>query len=307
MCRNRETREKLIAKDGYCLNVRGADGLPVRCVGGWGQEKVLILSRYFKQIGTSLGKHNLNYIEICSGPGTCIDYRSGEEFNGTPLAILKTKQAAKFNHLFFFDHDQNTVEILKQRIQLCDEISFEVKQRTIVSTGDYFKPESIVEIVRDNTSNPWLNLVFIDPTDVSVPFKLSESLMSLCHRTDFIINFMDGVDLRRNLVQSVNGIGLKIREKYSKVLRDPLAFFEDEETLNLAIENDIVELVERYQDGYLKPYKDMKYNFISDARIRHYYKLYFISKSKLGLKFWANATAKKVEEVEQSQGLLFGY
>jgi len=69
--------------------------------------------------------------------------------------------------------------------------------------------------------------------------------------------------------------------------------------------NDIIELVDKFQNEYLKHFKDHGYGIISEARIRHYYKLFFITKHNLGLKFWNIATEKTLEEAECNQKLLF--
>jgi three-Cys-motif partner protein len=294
-------------EDGYCTHVQGVDGLPLRCVGDWGQKKVFVLKRYFKQVGTALKQHELNYIEICSGPGRCVDFRSGDEFDGSPLAILKSREASYFRHLFFFDHDENTVEILKERVRRSSEISQKVKDITIITTGDYNEAETIIDVVRSESPYPWLNLVFIDPTDVSVPFSLSAAMMSLCERTDFIINFVDGIDLKRNIVNSISLEGSRSKDKYSRVLSDPLSFFDHEEILNLAGNHDIVGLVERFVDEFLKPFREKGYEFVYQTPILHYYRLYLLSRNELGRKFWENATAKTIEEAEYNQGLLFGY
>jgi three-Cys-motif partner protein len=294
-----------LGADGYCTLVKGVDELPLRCVGHWGQRKVFYLRRYFNQVGVALGKHNLNYIEICSGPGRCIDYRSGDEFDGSALAVLKSSAALRYERLFFFDHDKTTTDILRERIDRSPEIAQEVKDKTVISIGDYNDSESIAEVIKKHSPAPWLNLVFIDPTDVSVPYSLTESLMQLCVRTDFIFNLVDGVDLRRNLAKAIALDGSKIRSKYSKVLNNSEAFFGDDDILSLANDHDIVGLVGRYVQEFLKPYREKGYNNIYDIPILHYYKLYLLSKNDLGRKFWQNATAKTVEEAEISQGLLF--
>ena len=120
--------------------------------------------------------------------------------------------------------------------------------------------------------------------------------MQLFLRTDFIFNFVDGIDLRRNLAKAIASEESKIRDKYSKVLSDSEAFFRDEDILSLAQNHDTVRLVERYVEEFLKPFRDKGYDYIYDTPILHYYKLYLISKNDLGRRFWQNATAKSYEE-----------
>lgn len=307
MCSNSKDRAKMKDSDGYCSLVKGKDGLPLRCVGQWGQKKVFTLAKYFRQVGVALKEREINYIEICSGPGLCIDFRSGDEFDGSPLAILKSEEAKNYDHLFFFDHDERTLEILRERIKRSTDISQEVKEKTIITIGDYNEVEAIIDIIKLASPHPWLNLVFIDPTDLSVPAPLLVSLTSFCQRTDFIINFVDGIDLKRNIVLAVSSESSKARVKYSNALAIGSDYFEDIETLSQAGNHDIVRLAERYADEYFKPLRDRGYEYIFETPILHYYKLYLLSRNDLGRKFWKNATAKTIEEAELSQGLLFGY
>jgi len=230
LCPNGKERAENQGKDGYCKITKGHDSLPARCVGPWGQDKIHILATYIGIVGNALKDQQTNYIEICSGPGICINYREGFEFDGNPLAVLKSRNVRFFKNLFFFDYDKNTVAILKERIRTNSEILPEVKEKVIISVGDYNNPDSIIDVIKAHSPSPFLNLVFIDPTDVSVPWQLTGGFMTTFQRNDFIINFLDGIDLKRNVMKAIKGSDSKIRAKYSGVLQHPENYFEDDDT-----------------------------------------------------------------------------
>jgi len=89
---NKEERGENTEND-LCLEAFSVvDQLPIRCVGDWAIRKIFLLVQYFGIF--SIGMKNkwsgkLNYIEICSGPGRCINRKSGDEFNGTALSIIE--------------------------------------------------------------------------------------------------------------------------------------------------------------------------------------------------------------------------
>jgi len=69
------------------------DGLPLRCVGEWAYDKINLLLKYFGAFTVAMkGKWagGINYIEICSGPGRCIDRSRGREFDGTSTFRCQT-------------------------------------------------------------------------------------------------------------------------------------------------------------------------------------------------------------------------
>ena len=71
-CTNKHSRKS--NEYGLCsVAVSLLDSLPVRCVGSWAKDKIYFLTRYFEIFaGGMKNKFDLNYIEICSGPGRCI-------------------------------------------------------------------------------------------------------------------------------------------------------------------------------------------------------------------------------------------
>ena len=89
---NKEQRREMTEND-LCIEVNSViDGLPIRCVGEWGMQKNYLLIQYLGIFTTGMkNKWKLNYFEICSGPGRCIDRKGGMEFDGTATSIVKHK------------------------------------------------------------------------------------------------------------------------------------------------------------------------------------------------------------------------
>ena len=88
-----KAKRRAFTTDDLCnQTISEVDGLPVRCVGEWAMEKIYHLVQYFGIFSTGMkfkwdGK--INYIEICSGPGRCINRSRGTEFNGTSLCVIE--------------------------------------------------------------------------------------------------------------------------------------------------------------------------------------------------------------------------
>jgi three-Cys-motif partner protein len=306
-CRNSEERRVHQDSDGYCQIVEPSDNLRVRCVGEWGADKVVFISTYVDIAGVALQYKwpYYYYIEICSGPGLCIDYKSGEEFIGTALASVLTEGAKYYTKLFFFDLNPVTIEILRLRIASSADIPQEVKDKTIVEVGDYTNPTSILEVLNNHISKyqKGLNIVFVDPTDMSVPFELYLAIIRFGKGTDFIINFADGTDLKRNIKIAFETPDYPIQKKYSKVL-ETHDFFKDKENIELARKGDFEKLSKEFENVFLQSFRNQKYDHIRDKKIKWYYKLLFLSKNALGEKFWKSACNKTAAERENGQGVL---
>ena len=149
-CNNKETRENN-PNNGLCNVAKSViDGLPVRCVGDWGKHKIAFLTRYLNIVGNAMKDkwQGLNYIEVCSGPGRCIDRASRLEFDGTPLSVLKTEGVGFFRSILFIDYDPIVVDTLSKRISLATDIKADIKNKVHVMRGDYTKPDELIPEIR---------------------------------------------------------------------------------------------------------------------------------------------------------------
>jgi len=192
---NKEERGR-VAENDLCSKVKSVeDNFLVRCVGEWAEEKIYLLNQYFGIFAEGMkNKWSLNYIEICSGPGRCVNRKNGKEFDGTSLAILKHDQFRHVNKAVFFDYDTNVIETLNQRVG-----NLGLTHKAVAKHGDYNNSDSIcAELAQFNSYN-CLNLIFIDPTDCSLPFSLLRRISSVLPKFDLIINVATGTDFNRNI------------------------------------------------------------------------------------------------------------
>ena len=257
-CGNKEERER-VAENDLCNCAKSVeDNLPVRCVGEWAEEKIYLLNQYFGIFAEGMkNKWSLNYIEICSGPGRCVNRKNGKEFDGTSLSILKHDQFRYVNKALFFDYDTNVTETLNQRIG-----SLGLTQKAVAKHGDYNKPDSIcTELAQFNTYY-CLNLIFIDPTDCSLPFSLLRRISNVLPKFDLIINVATGTDFNRNIKIMTN--------------------------------SPLIICCHHYMDSL----KTIGFRHFDCKQIRNFYDIVFATANARGIDFWKKAT-KDIESSGQ--------
>jgi three-Cys-motif partner protein len=266
---------------GLCLRVRSTiDGLPLRCVGGWGRDKVYRLLQYLGIFTQGMkNQYRLHYIELCSGPGRVIDKENRNEFDGTAIALLRHPHAKLLTDATFIDIDDGVLEALKERIDKLGQSS----PVTHIVKGDYNSVVSIDDAIRHIPSND-LCLVFVDPTDLSVPFTTLAHLADSLGRADLIINVADGTDFVRNAKKAIEKDG-PVRKKYERFLGAP-GFFESDEVRKLSTEKDLkLAFLRQLEKGL----EGLGYKHFDREPIKHYYGLLFATKHERGLDFWKKA------------------
>ncbi|MBT3756050.1 MAG: three-Cys-motif partner protein TcmP [Candidatus Cloacimonetes bacterium] len=283
---NKEKRQTIAPNDICSLAISDFDNLPVRCVGSWAYEKIYRLYQYFGFFSSSMHNtwSNLNYIEICSGPGRCVQRDNGEEIDGTALAILQNKEFKYINKAIFIDINNHVVDILNQRIALL-KIS---NARAYV--GDYHEQNGLDKIL-SNINHKGLNLVFIDPTDCSVPFETIKHIKNKLENIDLIFNFAHGTDLLRNIRKAINNDDYNCRKKYSEFLGDE-DYFNNPKIIELASKTiDDSKLIENFFSHYRLNLESIGLKFTSTRLVKHYYMLLYASGHKRGLEFWDKSQA----------------
>ena len=285
---NKEKRKE-IAEDDLCKKVDSVlDRLPVRCVREHAVRKIHFLIQYFGIFATGMYKKwpdKINYIEICSGPGRCINRTNGEEFNGTALAILEHRAFQYVKKALFFDADKKVIQALSNRIH-SRNIS-----NAFVLYGDYIKDADICMKLKNDISSDSLNLVFIDPTDCSVPFQLIRSMKEIVPNMDLIINVASGTDFNRNIGNALMD-QVKYKKsitKYAKFLNG-MDFFENPENLVKAQQGKFMELRNVFRECYRRNLEKIGYRFFEFNSIASFYDLLFATSHKKGIEFWEKAT-----------------
>lgn len=280
--------------NGLCETTRSVlDSTSLRCVGEWGKNKVLFLHHYVEIVGNAMKNKKWNgivYLEICSGPGRCLDRNGGNEFDGSPLAVLRSNGIEHFSKIIFVDYDEKVIETLNQRISSLPELDESVKSKTLVLQGNYLDEENLIERIKPHIPKGSLIVAFVDPTDFSVPFSLIESLNSF-GRIDFIINEAIYTDYNRNATIPYRFRDSVPERKWERALGIP-GFFQKQEYKEAAERNDPEEMRMLFHNAYLSQFKKLGYSHHNEKKIAWFYYLLYLSKSDLGLKFWKDACKK---------------
>lgn len=280
---NKGDRHK-IAESDICSIVKSvSDGLPVRCVGEWAEQKIYLLTQYFGIFAQGMSnkwKGSINYIEICSGPGKCVNRSARTEFDGTALSIINRPEFKYVNRAFFFDINEIVVKTLNQRL-----LSLNAHNATAF-LGDYTKPETICTVLSEKLNQNSLNLVVIDPTDCSVPFDFVASLKRTLPRMDLLINVAVGTDYNRNvrntLLQPV---------QFSRTKQKYCSFLGDAHFYTKISKNDSdKDLRSAFLSSYMQNLKSLGFSFFANKSVENYYHILFVTQNEKGVEFWNKAT-----------------
>lgn len=286
-------RKHNITAEGYCTRCNGFDGLPIKCVGAWGREKMFTVSQYLGIFADAMNrKFNLNYLEICSGPGRCAD-RNGMELDGTPLVMLRHWTSHKFRSAVFVDSDIKAVDILNQRIK-----NLKVPIRAHACVGDYMDRATIDEAINmlgvDSNS---LTLCVLDPYDCSMPFDVIRHIKNRLGRCDFIVSYFDGLDAKRNLPKAIKKMDCAELNRFARffgVGEDRMKAFVSSEVVQSALSRSTTaELMELCFSLYVENLKGLGLEYCDVRPVRKgidagvgFYKLVFASASNIGYNFW---------------------
>lgn len=281
-------RRKETTQDDLCKETNSiVDNLPVRCVGGWAMQKIFHLVQYFGifTIGMkSKWQGNINYIEICSGPGICVNRENGEEFNGTSICIIEHQTREYLKKILFFDHNEVVISTLNKRIS----------DRNITNAkalfGDYYKPDLICDKIIEETKGIGLNLVFIDPTDCSVPFTLISKIKERIKNVDFIVNFAIRTDVNRNIRNTIlqPETHQNVLNKYISFLGSNY-FFTNPIVIEAAKKDSQTNLRKLFREEYMNSLRKIGYIHIDFKQIENFYDLVFASSHPKGIEFWNKA------------------
>lgn len=283
-CKRCNSKERLeLLKEPYCNEAKSVvDNLPLRCVGEWAKKKQTIVGKYFHMFGNAMKKYNIHYIEICSGPGTNINKDSGREFLGNPLFLQKLPTINNFKSITFIDNSVDIVNALDTRIKSKE------KNNIVVSHGDYNDVQSIDKSLTHIDGNNLLVLIYIDPTDCSVPLSTINYLSNKFPKCDVIINVFTYYDFGRQI-----GNIFENDKDYSKVIKKYDAFigrsgFIDElRKFNKKKKLDKKEVRNIFREEYKKSLKNIGFNYVAEQPTKvEFYELFFASKHEMGLKFW---------------------
>jgi len=272
------------------------DGLPARCVGEWAYDKIYMLVRYLEIFANGMKSKwqgNLNYIEICSGPGRCIRRDSGEELDGTALAIVRSPAFQHIKRAIFLDNNRVVIETLNRRLT-----ALHADGKCSALVGDYTDGEGLCRTIGEFGLSG-LNLLFLDPTDCSVPFSTVASISRQMGKVDLIINVAIGTDVTRNIKRALTTTDSGVRSKYAAFLGSE-GFFLTTKNVELARNDADQDLRLAFVEEYRKALQGIGLVHFDAKKIRHYYYLVFASAAGLGLDFW-----RKINLVAPDEQRLF--
>lgn len=278
------------------------DGEKVRCVGSWAKKKSTLLAYYFSIFapGMKNSSYPLNYVEICCGPGRCI-YRDRKiEADGTSLAILHHQYFELVSNALFIDNNQTAVSIINKRIA-----SLGLSHKAQAEIGDYYDESKIKDILEKLPSNS-LNLVLVDPTDCSLPFKTLEMTKKTLNKTDLLINVPLYTDSRRNLHRAVQNNFEGVLKKYGLFLGDE-KFLRSPEIMELSkSHNAHKKLADQFLERYITQLKKIGFRYCDSRKVTRgnlgLYRLLFASSHPRGLDFFKK-TPESITD-DDSQHLL---
>lgn len=284
-CTSDERRKQL--ENGICPEVSSvADGLPVRCIGAWGYDKIYRLTKYFSIFANGMKNKwdGLNYVEICCGPGRCILKEDGDEIDGTALSILNSDAFHLLDSSTFIDFDKTVVDVLNKRIAATGR-----QDKATAIQADFTDIQSI-ETALSRLPSRRLNLALIDPSDCSVPFATIQAVKKSLRTVDLILNIAIGSDFIRNIGNAISQQGFaKAKTKYTSFLGSE-GFFQNPVVVQKAKDGGIDEEVKRiFCEEYKQNLMKLGYKYVDLKKVKHYYYLLFATADPRGLDFWKKA------------------
>ena len=169
---------------------RASDGLLALSVAEHAREKEFALKNItviFTQAMKNKWPGRLYYVDLFSGPGRCVIRHSDGETEGSPLIAAE----ADFNHYYFADEDEPSIDALKTRVARID--GSEKQLHYYAGKAGELVDDVLRELPHPHRS---LGLAFFDPWAWDFAFGSLERL-TRGRRLDILLNFNTGY-MKRN-------------------------------------------------------------------------------------------------------------
>jgi three-Cys-motif partner protein len=267
-----------------CELYKSDDGLPVRDVGIWTEEKLYFWNRYIDITTRAMVGHpkwpaGLAYVDLFAGSGICKLRDSGRRFPGSTLIAANAPNS--FRAILAIELDSELAAALKTRLEKTPAAAV-----AKVFQGDC---STVIDQLIQHIPDRALTLGFIDPEALNVDFE-SVKKLSECGQVDLLILFADRMDLVRNVdryerenpsvLDRMMGPHSRWRELWAQLAnRKPdniCRLFADEYKSQLANRLGYRAFGEKIMASANGPI----------------YRLIFASKDKKGLEFWNKVTQK---------------
>lgn len=175
-----------------CKLVESDDGLMVRSVGQWSEDKLYVWNRYIEittnaMVGKPQWPNGLAYIDLFSGPGVCQIKGSNRRLPGSPLLAAYAKKP--FRKIILCERDPPTATACQTRLRsLSDCPPFEL----FVDDCN-----ALIDSISQAIPRGALSLALIDPTGLHAHLETICQL-SNARQVDLLILFPDAIDAVRN-------------------------------------------------------------------------------------------------------------
>jgi three-Cys-motif partner protein len=269
------------------------DGLPVREVGEWSEDKLFFWHKYIQLTTTAMANNprwsgGLVYVDLFAGPGVCKIRETGKRLPGSPL--LAAAAAKPFNKIIAVECDADLAKALRSRLSAQTESGV-----AVVLQGDC---NSLIDQVASNIPVGSLTLAFIDPEALDHRFETIERLAE-AGAVDMLLLFADAYDIVRNIERYVENPNSKL----DRVLgpgADWRPGYQSLGNLESATIREYFATVYKKQLSARLGYKGFSEKVITRRGVP-LYRLIYASKHSRGLDFWE----KILKKDKQGQGDLF--
>jgi three-Cys-motif partner protein len=176
-----------------CERVSQDDGLPVRDVGAWTEDKLFYWNRYIEitttaMVGNPKWRGGIVYVDLFGGPGICKLRDTSKRVPGSPL--LAAWAPKPFSQILVCEKNSGLANACKQRLDRQG-----ASDRAQVFDGDC--NQEIHRIVKEIPQRS-LTLAFVDPEGLHVRFDTLRILTDN-RRVDLLVLFADRMDILRNV------------------------------------------------------------------------------------------------------------
>lgn len=263
--------------EGACERVRSDDGLPVRKVGAWSEDKLHVWHKYIQtttvaMVGKPAWKAGIYYVDLFAGPGVCTVADSGKRIPGSPIiAALAPKP---FTRILMCELDPAIASACEKRMNALNATHASVFQGN---------SNDLVDSIAKEIPAKALTLGFLDPEGLDVHFETVERLASI-GQVDLLILFADAYDALRNLESLLDGSD----DRLDRML-GPGSNWKDEVRKLPNWEGNT--LREYFSKKYIEQLKGRLGYAAADTKIIKgpkgpLYRLVYVSKHERGLDFW---------------------
>jgi three-Cys-motif partner protein len=269
--------------------VEEEDGLPVREVWHWTEEKLWFWNRYVEitttaMVGKPQWRAGIVYVDLFGGPGILRLQKSRKRIPGSPLIAAYAPKP--FRRILICERDPKLADACRTRLA----------QSPALGRFQVFPEDCNVvvhEIVR-HIPDRALTLAFVDPTGLHAHFKTIETLAA-CGRVDLLVLFADAYDIVRNLKRYIQ----QRNSPLDLVLGDGSEWRGKLQRLEAPSRKNLRKFFSEIYQAQLRRLGYVQFaerTFRSSRRNLPLYRVIYSSKHPRGLEFWEKVTSREADQ-----------